>query len=48
MAEKHLNAIYALSSYKERHVATGGTILDQELSDRYFLMYAASLIHFVY
>ncbi|RFN44127.1 hypothetical protein FIE12Z_11633 [Fusarium flagelliforme] len=38
MAEKHLNAIYALSSYRKGHVATGGTILDQELSDRYFLI----------
>ncbi|PTD13128.1 hypothetical protein FCULG_00002742 [Fusarium culmorum] len=38
MAEKHLNAIYALSRYREGHMATGGTILDQKLSDRYFLI----------
>ncbi|KAI1071051.1 hypothetical protein LB507_011520 [Fusarium sp. FIESC RH6] len=38
MAEKHLNAIYALSHYREGHVATRGTILDQRLSDRYFLI----------
>ncbi|KAG8668263.1 hypothetical protein FPOAC2_07553 [Fusarium poae] len=38
MAEKHLNAIYALSRHREKHLTTGATILDQELSDRYFLI----------
>ncbi|EWZ81053.1 hypothetical protein FOWG_15042 [Fusarium oxysporum f. sp. lycopersici MN25] len=38
MAEKHLNAIYALSSHREGRVTTGGKTMDQELSDRYFLI----------
>ncbi|KAG6988771.1 hypothetical protein FocnCong_v001892 [Fusarium oxysporum f. sp. conglutinans] len=38
MAEKHLNAIYALSRHREGRVTTGGKTMDQELSDRYFLI----------
>ncbi|KAI3573190.1 hypothetical protein IWW34DRAFT_757339 [Fusarium oxysporum f. sp. albedinis] len=38
VAEKHLNAIYALSRHREGRVTTGGKTMDQELSDRYFLI----------
>jgi hypothetical protein len=38
MAEKHLNAIYALSRHTEEQVTTGGKTMDQELSDQYFLL----------
>ncbi|ENH75285.1 hypothetical protein FOC1_g10000950, partial [Fusarium oxysporum f. sp. cubense race 1] len=44
MAEKHLNAIYALSRHREGRVTTGGKTMDQELSDRYFLIVALKAI----